>query len=200
MHKILPVLAAVLTAGLLTSCSTLEMQTWSDPDVPDRQLGPSIVLGVAASDNMRRSYEDMFANRLKEVGANVVASYSVLPDEDKLDEAEVRAAIKKAGVESVIVTRVVDERDKTQYVPAVSHGGYYGYYSYGYNFSSGHAYNYTETHLETNVYDVETEKLVWAGRMVVTDHKSDKKNMKDVVAGQVKEWQKAGMLGVPAKK
>ena len=187
-------LAAGLVACLFTSCASLQVRSWSDPEFEGRPLGKTVVLGVAKTDSVRHRYEDLFTTRLMEVGADAVASYSLLPDKGKLSEDKVREAVRTAGADSVIVTWVVEEKDKQHYEPPVRYGDFYSYYSHGYTISSGYSHQYTETHLESNIYDVESGKLVWTGQMVVTDHKSDKKNIKDVVAAQINNWRKAGMI------
>jgi hypothetical protein len=196
-QAVLRVLTTALVAPIITSCSTLKVTSWSDPAFEGRALGKAIILGVAPNDTNRRRYEDLFAARLKEVGIDATTSYSLMPSKGKQSEDKVGQAVRQAQADSVIVTRIVDEKQKLHFEPPVHYGGYYGYYSYGHTYYPGYARTYMETLLETNLYDVESGKLVWTGQMVVTDEKPDKKTIKEVVTAQIKNWQKAGMISEP---
>ena len=54
--------------------------------------------------------------------------------------------------------------------------------------------NIMEYILEANLYDVKSRKLVWTGQKSVYDTKSEKSNIKEVVAAIIKDLKKKGLL------
>jgi hypothetical protein len=197
--------AGLVLATIATSCTTVKISSWMDPQFAGRTPGKTLVVGVAESESIRRRYEDMFVESLTSIGIDATASAATMPGEDLISESRMREHIAKSGAASVIVTRVLGEKDKVNYSsPAVypSHyGSYYGFYSasYGYATSPGYAFNYTETMLETTLYDVASGKLVWAGTKTITDDRSDKKNMTRVIEAVIEDLQKNELLPAAGK-
>ena len=201
MKRTIPTLATGLClAALVTACTSLKIASWADPQFKNRAVGKTLVIGVANSESIRRRYEDMFVDSLTAIGVEAVASAATMPGEDLIAEPRMRKHIADSGAKSVIVTRTLGEKDKVNYSPPVvypSHyGSYYGFYSasYGYATSPGYAFNYTETMLETTLYDIASGKLVWAGTKTITDDRSDKKNMTRVIEAVIADLQKHGLI------
>ena len=51
-----------------------------------------------------------------------------------------------------------------------------------------------EFDLETNLYEVDSEKLIWTGKKTVYDDYSDLENIETVIKGVVKDLRKQGMI------
>ena len=201
---------SVLTVGLAlpaltTSCTSVKISSWADPAFTGRPVGKTVVIGVGRSESLRRRYEDMFVASLTAIGVEAIASSETMPGEDLIAESRMRKHIADTGATSVIVTRTLGEKDKVNYSPPVvypSHyGSYYGFYStsFGHATSPGYAFNYTETMLETTLYDATSGKLVWAGTKTITDDRSDKKNMTRVIEAVIKDLQNYELLPASSK-
>jgi len=184
----------IITALVLTSCSTTYTkmtETWKAPDFKPKNFKKLLVLGVSQNGVDRRMFEESMAKALSKVGLQSIASYTVLPYEGKLNELTVTEAIKKYKYDGVIVTKLIKvstgikhvaERSYAQptgfyqagypagYFRTGYHGfyapGYYNHYVASYTIVNESAYTIeTKTAvIETNLYDIETEKLVWSGR------------------------------------
>ena len=171
-----------------------------DPAFKDHRINNVLVIGVAENESGRRRYEDLFVKRMKEVGITAAAGYELMPQEKQLTETEIEASAKSAGADTILITRIIDEKDRIQYSGPVSYpshyGNYYGYYGFSYSamHSPGYATQYVETFLESNLYDTKSKKLIWSGQKSVTDFKSVGKNMELVVATIIKDLQKQGMI------
>lgn len=172
--SILCVSAALLAAALLAACGTVTKipNAWRNPahqGVPYQKI---FVIGVGENDTNRRLFEDRFAAALSSQGAVASPSYGTLSQSQRLTEAEIRGAIRGGGFDGVVVTRLLDVDEKTEYVPPRTYttpghyGGYYGYY--GSSWDVVHEPGYYRTHtivrLETNLYDIGTGELVWSGQ------------------------------------
>jgi hypothetical protein len=191
---------------ILTSCSSFKVQSWTDPAFEGRRIHKVAVIGVAKSDSTRRRYEDALAGGLIEAGLEAVASYTLLPQAEKLNRTEVAAELSKIGADSVIVTRSLGKREGVRReLPTATPDyfvGYYEFYDSSFDYVEGPRYvePYVETQLESNLYDVKSGKLVWSGRSRITDESSETYNIKGEVAAIIKDLIKQGMIASPPKK
>lgn len=153
----------------LTSCSTTTVMTdvWKDKDYQGRPQ-KIIVIMVAKSPDMRNLFEDRFVGELENRGNNAFQSHTTVSHEQLRDKELVKSKIKSSGADTVLISRLVDTKTIEAYMPGqryVVPGFYYGwgtYYEvvfmdYGYTGDVQVAY------IETNLYDVKTEKLIWSG-------------------------------------
>jgi hypothetical protein len=170
-----------LTSILLVSCANTKIsQSWVEPD-NNKTYGNLLIIGVAESEQNRRAYESHFVDDLRAIGIGAEASYKLIKSNETIDRDSVAKAIKGLHIDGVIVTHLVAVDEETIYRPSTGYmygggygvgygGGYYGgLYSY-YPHVNSYVHNpgYYTTHetytLETNLYDVESEELVWSAR------------------------------------
>jgi hypothetical protein len=166
---------AALSLALLSSCgaSTKLTSSWADPTAANHQYQKIVVVGVTPKTTIRRMYEDDFAADIQSRGINAVSSYS-LTGEGQLDKDAAAAKLQEIGADAVIVTRVVDQETVQNYypptystvaAPSAYYGGWYGYYSLGYTYqtSPGYVEENKVFRVETNLYDLKGDKLMWSG-------------------------------------
>ena len=167
---------AALSLAMLTSCgpTTQLTSSWSDPAFANRGYKKVVVVGASPVTTVRRMFEDTFVAELKSRGVEGISSYAVIGENQPIDRDVASARLKEAGVDGVIVTRLIDKESvETYYPPTYSsvgapgayYGGWYSYYSVGYTYQSSPGY-VAEDHIykiETNLYDVGTDKLIWSG-------------------------------------
>jgi hypothetical protein len=166
---------AALSLLTLTSCAATSQLTtsWADPAAANRSLKKVVVVGATPNAAVRRMYEDSFASDLKARGIDAVPSYTVA-GEGQLNKDEASAKLKELGADAVIVTRLVDKQQYENYypptystyaAPSAYYGGWYGYYSMGYSYMSspGYVEQGQIYRVETNMYDVQNDKLLWSG-------------------------------------
>jgi len=167
--------AAVAVMAMLTACTTTKLVTrWNDTEYKGPMLEKVLVVGVMKDDIKRRYYEDEFVKKITSGGRQAVTSYTLMPDLKAVnDKEELVEIVKKAGADSVLVTtlKAVKEQERevpprVDYVPTMGMGyGYYPYYMNSYQavYSPGYTTVDTVVQLETRVYALPTEDLVWAG-------------------------------------
>jgi len=184
---------SIFTVCLLASCNTVKVHSWMDPQFEGRSIGKTMVLGVAESDSISRQYEALFVESLAEAGTVADSLHALLQKTDPVSEEALVAALQEKGYDSILVTRKLSETERQQtvttgYYPS-HYGNYYGYYSHAYtlSFNTATVQSFLEFELETNLYDVKTKKLVWTGRTVVYDDRTDLTNMKGIIKGVVKD-------------
>lgn len=99
--------------------------------------------------------------------------YSLVPGATAGNEQATRAALEKEGVKGVVVMRPVNIDRTVHITPAEEEATYAsfwgGYYGYGMSltYTSGSSEKVTETmvvYVETLVYSLKQNKLVWSGQ------------------------------------
>jgi hypothetical protein len=168
--------AAALAAFALASCAATTQLTssWVDPAAAGRTYKKIVVVGVSPRAPIRREYEDAFTRELAARGVEATPSYNFGSPDGKIDKDAVMAKLAEIGADAVLVTRLVDkETVNTYYPPSYSsvaapspyYGGWYGYYSMGYSYmtSPGYVEENQVYKVETNLYDVHGDTLIWSG-------------------------------------
>ena len=194
----------VVALALACSSSTTQfVSSWKAPDAQPLAFRNSKVVAVVMATNptLRREAEDTLAREITERGAQGVAMYRILEEANSGNEDEARRALEAAQVKGVIVMRPVATEKEIVSAPAPSRGTagteyyyptyYGGYYSYGW----GDPYESqlrtdTIVSVETLVYSLEQNKLVWSGRSKTTNpEKVDEfvKEVADAVADELKK-------------
>src|SRR5262249_43047538 len=149
-----------------------------DPAFVPGSVKSVFAVGVSDSPIMRKEYEKTVVEALQSKTLKVTPGFDLIPDIKTVDKDAVAAELKKMGGTHVLVTRVVERREVEQYHPpsyvsvGVGYGGYPGYYggwgsymSVGYSTMASPGYTTTHTivSVESNLYDLATEKMVWTG-------------------------------------
>ena len=152
----------------LSSCATTELTgVWRDENFHGK-INKVAVIGTFQRPITRNLFEDEFVRQLKAHGVNAVASYTVVPIDELPDDNIVREKIGRLGVDSVIVTRLVDRRTVETYVPGQAYAlpGFYGSWGpyHRYVYSPGYVVADEYAFAETNIYEVQGEKLIWSAR------------------------------------
>ncbi len=168
-------------AIFIASCANTKIsQSWVEPN-NKKSYNDLLIIAIAESEQNRRAYESHFVEVLKAQGIEAIASYKLIKSSEKIERDVIAKAIKGLDIDGVIVTHLVGVNEETVYRPAtgygyggyggIRHGGghYGGLYSYYPHVSSYAAtpgyYTTHETYtLETNLYDVTSENLVWSAR------------------------------------
>jgi hypothetical protein len=162
------IVAACLS--VMMSCATTTLDSvWKDPNYQG-ELNNVLVIGIARRENTRRLFEDRFVTQLKKNGKNAIASYTIIPSLEKINKATVETKIETLAVNAVVVTKVVNVREKRSYASAGPYSGrpynegWYGGYSRGSRdtYSPKPLYKYEVVGLEINIYDPQTDKLIWS--------------------------------------
>jgi hypothetical protein len=203
--------AAALTvaAMMATACATSGfVSTWRAPDAAPLQVKGSKVVAVVMMRNeaARRAAEDALAREITARGAEGVPMYTIQPDARPDNEQAVRAAVEGAGVAGAVVMRPVGREKEIVSTPIVyagpMYGGYWGGY-YGYGWGSPWAYGPvaggdirvdTIVSVETLVYSLKQNKLVWAGQSKTTNPTGVDQLVKEISALVAQELQKQGLI------
>ncbi len=194
-------LIAVLIGGafLLQNCgtSTRVMGSYTSPDAANKSYSKVMVVGLTSNVVARRNVEDQIVAALVKNGISATASVNEFPPsymQKQPTKDEVLERIREEGHDAVLTVGLLDQRTETRYVPGttsyapMSRYGYYGtfggYYSTMYpTFYDPGYYTTDQTYVvETNLYDAQTEKLIWSAQTETYDPSSAESGARSMAA------------------
>jgi len=192
-------LAAALPVVLLAD--TKFTSTWASPDAKQVSFtGKKVAtLVMSSDDSLRMSGEEGLVTELKARGINAVAAYRMIPKEELKDPDKARGWFERTGVEGVIVMRPVSMGMRTVYTPPVwtstSYNSLWGYYGYGWGamYDPGSIREDMVVAIETLIYSVPKNTLLWAGSSETSNPKDSRKLLADLVKEAAKEMKKEGL-------
>jgi hypothetical protein len=166
--------AAVLPLLLLAACasSTKLVNVWQDPGYSGGPLKKIIVMGLGSEGVTSQTFEDIFAAELKRRGVEGIPGHTLFPQDRQPSREAIEQTAKNIGADGILVARLVKTDKETQYNPGYSpsvppglgyYNNFYGYYSAAVTYTPPTSYQYEVVTIETNLWDVRTDKLVWAG-------------------------------------
>lgn len=184
----------------MVSCAGTRMsQTWVDEARRGQPVSDVLVIVVADKAENREAFEHKFVQQLKNAGVEAVSSADVIPmpRDLKLEKDVILQAVVKYGNDAVIISHLTGLDKKEVFTrTGPIFGGYYNHY--GYTFDTVHDPGfYSEiatVRLETNLYDVKTETLLWSGQSHSEDVQSINKLIDEVIALVIKDLQKNKLL------
>jgi len=197
---ILFVLLLIGAAFLFASCTTTTVMTdtWKDKTYQGKPQ-KILVIMVAKFPDTRNLFEDRFVGELNNRGNNSFQSYSIIPFEQLRDKELVKSKIKSSGADTVLIARLVDTKTIESYNPGMiyvvptSYYDWWGYYAvvfadYGYTGDVRVAY------IETNIYDVKTEKLIWSGHSKTERTYGEQELITAFIKLMIKKMESAGII------
>jgi hypothetical protein len=204
------VMAGLLVASALAAgagAGTKFISTWKSPDAgPLNAKGKKVVaLVISVDESVRYGAEDVLAQQLTARGAIGVPAYSLIPKELLKDKEQAKAFIDKAGVIGVVSMRVVGKDEQISSTPGGfswgapyyssfwAGGGYYGY-AWGGVYSPSYVRTDTIVSVETLVFSLEQDKLVWAGRSDTTNPSKVGSFIKELAKKVAADMKKQGLI------
>jgi len=194
----LRIAVALVLASILSGCSSTRYEaTWSDPSASPITLSGQKVAAFyfGGTETTRRAAEDVLARELSARGAQGIAGYTLLPGKEPADPLAARQRLQQAGVEGAVTMRVVGRDKETTYVPP-TFGGYWGGLWPGI-YEPGYAQTDTLVSVETRVYSLVQDKLLWSGKSVTTNPTKVDSFVRELSAKAADEMQKSGLLKKP---
>lgn len=201
-------------AACKASTKTSISQSFRNPGFEDTVFQKLFVMGVAPDQEGRVAFEDAFVGAIEKQGGNARASWTVLPQSTLLPDEAIYEAVQQGSFDGVLVTRVLSVDRSTTFTPpkrynrprttfyragpqwGMGFGGYMGFY--GTTFAEVHRPGYIESsksiRLETNLYSVATNDLVWTGQSVTVEPKSLSSLVKSTTAAVARRLKQEGLI------
>lgn len=192
-------------AVLLSSCASTSLtSTWHDQSYSgNNSLDDVLVIAVTEEETSRRLYEDGFVAKLAESEIRGIPSYSLQISDIKPTEQAVQTAVDLADARFVLITRHLSTDKKQHYRPPEPvyvdpyYSRMYSYYPLAYrevHYRPGYTYTVTTVSIESNLYDAQTEKLIWSAQSKSVDPKMTKSFFDELVNVFAKDLQEKNLL------
>jgi hypothetical protein len=181
IFKSLFILSLFISGILIHSCtssSTVITGTWNSDDI-EKDYSNIMVSALTNDMEFRSSLEEEIAESISDDDDNAVTSLNILPAgivEENTQKEEILNNVHDKGIDAILTVTLIDQDMETRYVPGnvpyapypayTYYGTYWTYYDYWYpRFQSPGYYTTERTYfIETNLYDAETEELVWSAQ------------------------------------
>ena len=151
--------------------------SWSDPDAASAGPFTKVFVSVLSQNkDANYSIETQMSKVLISKGFKVVKSNDIFPPSfaptQDFTKEQLVESIQRTGCDAILVLSLLDTKTVETYNPGTSYypynygfyGSYYGYYSYYYPqvYSPGYYSTDKTFYLETNLYDMKSDKLIWS--------------------------------------
>lgn len=200
--KIKILLYSVAIMVFVGCSSTKIVSSWREPDksVVIDQLDKVLVVAMLRNETNRHNAEDQMVGYLKGKG---VAAYSYLDHaRDAANEDMLRLKLQQGGFDGAITMTLIDVDKEENYTPGniTSYPTYYrnfrGYYSRRWtSYSTPGYYSTTKTYtVETNVYSLKEDRIIWTGLTESTNPNGVKKMTEEISKVVYKRMVKEGFV------
>lgn len=204
MSRIAKASVLVVLLTILSGCATTTIRdSWTAPDL----TGPLdyqkiLVVFMDPQEATRRAAENALVARIGSDRA--VASHTLFTAEEvqnaEQNQDALRSRTQAEGFDAAITMRMVDERQELNYTPGMAYpaayGGFYGYYGYGWGMAYSPGYLSTDTivSVETNVYDLGSNELVWSGVSDTLNPTEIRQTVNDIATAIEQSLRSQGLL------
>ena len=197
MRPTIALLCAAALGGSTACHSTHLAATWRDPGAQPLHFRKGVAVFVTNDEALRRTVEDKLSAQF----TNVTPSYRFVPTVDTATaRAEMASRLRAAGFDGAIIMRVAD----VAVVPVYTTGAYWYDRPYGFNSYWGYAWAtpydpgyYGENRIvtiETQIYTLKDDRLIFAARSQTTNPKSAGKLTDSVIRHIRERLRKDGLL------
>jgi hypothetical protein len=181
---------SLLVVSSFTACSpsTQIEKSWMEPgaSVTAGSTNKTLVIAMVKDETSRRVIEDELVKRVSPTSP-AVASYQSLTTamiKEASEEALANLLVKDKFTH-VVLMRLADVEKETSYVQGTTtgfYGGYGRYYGYGAGMYSTPGYYTTDKNyfIETTVYSVEPNKLLWTATTKTVNPSKMNKTVNDI--------------------
>jgi hypothetical protein len=197
--------------GIMFGCATSTQlrKSWSDPSLANAPVKPFkkiMVIVKAKNDLSKKTAEDQLVALIR--NGKAIQSYTYLTPADT-SQKELAEKLIKDGFDGVIMMRVKAVVQTQTTNPGTSYSNWYAYstpYGYGYGYavnlgpSDSNGPSTVDVNspkdyiIETNIYSLESKKLLWSGVTASMSAKKIDPAMKGIVDTIRKELKKKGFL------
>lgn len=196
--------AFLLSLTLAMAASTQFVSTWRNPKAGPIDATIRMATFVISSDDaLRLGPEETLAAELRSRGLDAVAGYTVLPGELAKDTEKAKEFLKNTGITGAILMRVVGYEKETRRQAVTTsvytstyYSTFWGYWNQSWTtvYEIGPRTSPRRISIETLIYSVEQNQLIWAGESESRDPKDVRSLAKQLVDAIGEEMRKAGLV------
>jgi hypothetical protein len=201
MKRLLSCAVTALVATTAIAADVTFTSVWKTPAAFEVSLAGKKVaaLVISKDESLRVAGEEALARELTNRGMQGIATYRMAPREELASAETAKPWFERSGVEGIVALRPVSSEKRTAYTVETWADPYYsslwGYYGYGWGnvYVVGSARQETVVTVETTIYSVPRNTLLWAGASETTDAKGLTRFIEALAIETVKELHKVGL-------
>ena len=201
-RKVLITAMALCGSVMLAACSSFSLSNaWRAPDFAGPPMKQVMVLGISNSDSIRRIFEDGFAQALKTAGVGASHSYGALPEQGKIADERLKAAVAQTRSDSVLITRLLRVEQKADVVQPMAppmggyyRTGFYGWYGSAWSGVPASVSTYNVLTLETTLWDMRRENMIWSATTEAIQPSDVAKATQDMAKVLIEKMKKDGVI------
>ncbi len=178
MNRILSIILLLAALIVNSGCSTTKVkQAWSDEAYGGGKPENVLIIAMMNNPTVKREIESQFARRFKDRGIRATEGFRIMPA-DQLPAQDARdsvvAKVHELKVDAVLIVRPAVSRTTEETIPGMTltRGIGYGYGGVGTTAviassaptaptTQAYSHNSEFLNMETQLYDAQTEKLIW---------------------------------------
>jgi hypothetical protein len=172
--------------------------SWKYESYSNIYLDKLMVVGKPQNEAKRAQYEDSIAKALEKRKIQVTSSYKVIPNMKDLNRESIKQAAVAAGIKAVLVSKVVGIDEKNvifQQTPQYQYTATpHGMSMRVYTFQGQQVGKFTKVRLETGLFEVESEKLLWGGTSDIMNPETADEAIKDFSMAIIQQLDQDGYL------
>lgn len=178
------IIMIILTAVCFAACSpgTQITGSWKNADAQAAaaDINTILVTALTARVDARQGVENDLASALQAKGYQTIKSMDVLPptftNAETPDREELLSRIENTRADAILTVALIDQETETRYRPGTAgyapmprfgyYGTFWGYYNTWYPtlYSPGYYEEDKVYFIETNLYDADTQELLWSAQ------------------------------------
>lgn len=194
---------------LVSSCSPSVriIGSWSSPQNTNNSYTSVFVTALTKNVLARQTVEMHLEEMIQSQGISATGSFEVIPpgfNAQEADKEEILRKIREMGSEAILTVTLLDQTNETRYVPGTNyapiglgfHGRFWSYYgAYNpYMYDPGYYTTDKSYYLEANLYDTQTEEMIWSSQSETTNPASLEQFSKAFASAVVKQLIKDGFI------
>lgn len=180
------VIAIGLCVAALAACASTKMQSeWNDASYTNKLVGQKVmVIAATKRTDLRRTFEDQLVRSMRDKGVNALPSYPYLTGNEPVSREALKEALQRNGVTAVLITRLNNVAQTGQVIDP-QQAMLSGYYSAA--LTPEDTYAYTTYTTDVRLFDVASEKAVWAGTLQTANPNDMKSDVNKIAEGYSKK-------------
>jgi hypothetical protein len=192
-------LLLIISAFFFASCATTTVtDVWKDKTYQGK-AEKIIVIMASENPDSRKMFEDRFTAELQKRGNNAIQSYEIITSAQLPDKELVKSKIQSTGADTVLISRLVNTKTIESYMPSrtdVVPDFYYGWGTYHDFVFAGRSYtgDVRVSNIETNVYDLKTEKLIWSAHSSTQRTEGEQQRINVFIQVMMKKLSSSGII------
>lgn len=205
---------SILFAFFLISCGTNTqiIGSWTSDELPtEKSYSKVFIAALTPNKNVQNALENNLASAARQKGIEASTSAQTFTrtftQDSQPSKSEILDKVKAQGANAIFTVTLLDQDSETRYIPGnttyyrpITYGGYYGrfysYYNTVYPVTYDPGYYKTDKiyYLESNLYDANTEELIWSAQSKTVNPADIDSFARDYTQAMVNELVKDGVL------